>query len=344
MLKTLKMVKKQIVTIICELPRYIRLMRGENKYLYITNRNEKVSPGPSGIGYVCLWPYTSKLNAPMLIPRLGLGMLRIACKNWKFSQSDERASEENCQITVVIGHRGRERIGHLLTTLRSFAAQKDVDIECIVVEQDSESILRDYLPRWVRYIFQKNTGDKDKYNRAAAFNYGVAHAKGQMILLHDNDMIVPEKYCKEMVRIFRMGYEVINIKRFVFYMNKDDSAKIIDGFETIEGCRPEYIVQNLEAGGSLAITRKGYHEIGGMDEGFVGWGGEDNEFWDRAANLRRWIWGYLPVIHLWHEAQRLKGISNNLNVVRAKDLIRIDRNERIKRLTESNYLGKERHE
>jgi hypothetical protein len=40
-----------------------------------------------------------------------------------------------------------------------------------------------------------------------------------------------------------------------------------------------------------------------MDESFVGWGGEDNEFWERAQTLRVWPYGYLPLLHLWHEAQ-----------------------------------------
>jgi GT2 family glycosyltransferase len=315
-------------------------MRGRNRYLCITNRNEKISLGPTGVGYVCLWPYTSKLHAPMLFPRLGQRMLQIACKDWGFSQSDRIAVKADCEITVVIGHRGRERIGHLLTTLRSIAAQREVDIECIVVEQDSESILGDCLPSWVRHIFQRDMGERDKYNRAAAFNCGVNHAKGKIVVLHDNDMIMPEKYCKEIRDIYRKGYEVINVKRFVFYINRSDSLEIMDRCSAIETYKPEFIVQNLEAGGSVAITKKGFHQIGGMDEGFVGWGGEDNEFWDRAASLKRWIWGYLPIIHLWHEAQSLKVVSNNTNIVRAKDLIRIDRSERIRRLKEKAYLGK----
>lgn len=342
MLKKLKILYKQVGTIIFELPKYVRYVRRENRYLCITNRYERISLGPTGVGYVCLWPYTSKLHAPMLFPRLGQEMLRVACKDWEFSESDEVAIKANCEITVIIGHRGRERIGHLMTTLRSIAAQREINIECIVVEQDSESILEDYLPGWVRHIFQRDMGNGDKYNRAAAFNCGVTHAKGEIILLHDNDMIMPREYCKEIISIYRMGYEVINLKRFVFYINKTDSAKIMQSFEAIKDYKPEYIVQNLEAGGSVAITKKGFLQIGGMDEGFVGWGGEDNEFWDRAANLRRWIWGYLPIIHLWHEAQSLKVISNNLNIVRAKGLIKIDRNERIRRVKEKGYLDNNR--
>ena len=66
---------------------------------------------------------------------------------------------------------------------------------------------------------------------------------------------------------------------------------------------PECVVQNLEAGGSLAITRETFYAVGGFDESFVGWGGEDNEFWERAQTRKVWSFGYMPIVHLWHEPQ-----------------------------------------
>jgi predicted glycosyltransferase involved in capsule biosynthesis len=65
-------------------------------------------------------------------------------------------------------------------------------------------------------------------------------------------------------------------------------------------------MQNAQGGGSVAITREAFDAIGGMDESFVGWGGEDNEFWERACLRRVWHWGELPLVHLWHPAQQGK--------------------------------------
>ncbi len=62
-------------------------------------------------------------------------------------------------------------------------------------------------------------------------------------------------------------------------------------------------MQNAEAGGSIALSRDAFHAIGGYDESFVGWGGEDNEFWERAQTRRVWPYGYLPFVHLWHAPQ-----------------------------------------
>jgi hypothetical protein len=80
-------------------------------------------------------------------------------------------------------------------------------------------------------------------------------------------------------------------------------------------------VQNLEAGGSMAIRADTYRAIGGMDETFVGWGGEDNEFWDRCLTRPTWIWGYEPIVHLWHPSQPHKLRSDNPNLARAKELM-----------------------
>lgn len=92
---------------------------------------------------------------------------------------------------------------------------------------------------------------------------------------------------------------------------------------------PDYIVQNLEAGGSMAISAAGFEAIGGMDEGFVGWGGEDNEFWDRCLTLPTWIWGYEPIVHLWHRSQPLKDDLENPNILRCREIMQRSAGDRI---------------
>jgi GT2 family glycosyltransferase len=96
--------------------------------------------------------------------------------------------------------------------------------------------------------------------------------------------------------------------------------------------RSEVVIQNLH-GGSVAITREGYEAIGGLDEDFVGWGGEDNEFWDRAETLRSTRFGYLPIVHLWHAPQFEKLQANDAPAVkRYRDLGDVSPQERIARL------------
>jgi hypothetical protein len=60
----------------------------------------------------------------------------------------------------------------------------------------------------------------------------------------------------------------------------------------------------------LVISRATFLDIGGFDEDFVGWGGEDNEIWDRIMTRKIYPFGHLPMIHLWHAPQPGKRALN----------------------------------
>jgi GT2 family glycosyltransferase len=240
---------------------------------------------------------------------------------------------------VLIGHRGTERLPLLLATLESLAAQENVRLECLVIEQDSEPRIADRLPAWVRHVHGPLSDPAAPYNRSHTFNLGAREARAPVLLLHDNDMLVPAGYARRLLERIARGYAVVNPKRFVFYLDEVHSARVLSGSEDY-GARPaEAIVQNLEAGGSMAITAAAYAAIGGMDEGFVGWGGEDNEFWDRCLTRPTWIWGYEPIVHLWHRGQPLKHRSDNPNLERARALMRRPALERIAALRPAPLPG-----
>jgi hypothetical protein len=314
------------------LPYRFYLYGKENTYLKLTNRIEKIASGPNNLGYVCLWPHTSRLHAPLVFPSLGIRLLKKCLLNSRFKVSEDRQLASRVRLSVLIGHRGMERLPLLLTTIKSIASQVEVELECIVIEQDNLPRIREYLPSWVRYIFLETANASDVYNRSAGFNVGASHADGDILLLHDNDMLIPNTYCRDIVHLVDKGYEALNTKRYVFYLNQDHSEKVLDSIQEIASSPPDYIVQNLEGGGSMGITKEAYLRIGGMDEEFIGWGGEDIEFWNRCALLNRWIWGYEPIIHLWHKSQPLKVKVDNPNIERIRDLNTQSIHERIERL------------
>jgi hypothetical protein len=76
-----------------------------------------------------------------------------------------------------------------------------------------------------------------------------------------------------------------------------------------------------------------------MDESFVGWGGEDNEFWERASLRRVWHWGEMPLVHLWHPAQLGKHRAGSATLQRYEALSAIPPAARIQAL-----LARERGE
>ena len=145
-------------------------------------------------------------------------------------------------------------------------------------------------------------------------------------------VLVPQDYAAWIVQRVAQGYEVVNPKRFIFYLSQAHSQAFFAGKAGLLDAAPETTVQNLEGGGSVAITRTGYARIGGLDESFIGWGGEDNEFWERAQTLRVWPWAGLPLVHLWHAAQPGKQDAGYHTAQHYRALAQMDPQERIRRL------------
>ena len=322
--------------------RYERSLRsGSKAYLSLCNRYEKLSRAPDGTGYACQWRFTSKLHAPGLHPDLGLRLLRRCLDDAPIKRREvPRPFTGRPQISVLIGHRGLTRLPLLLATLETFAAQEAIALEALVIEQSSSIEIADALPRWVRHIHAPLADPSAPYNRSQTFNVGAAHARSEVLLLHDNDMLVPSGYTRRILERVNSGFEVVNPKRYIFYLDQRHTLEHLSSkLAPYDGEAPEAIVQNLEAGGSMAITADAYGAIGGMDEEFVGWGGEDNEFWDRCLTRPTWIWGYEPIIHLWHQGQPLKQTSDNPNIKRAREVMKQPAHQRIGRLRHQRNIS-----
>lgn len=308
---------------------YRRALATRDGWLTLSNRHERLEVAPDHSGGIrCCWQWTSDLSAPRLLPQLGIQIMRRALASHPIVQSDGPAIPgASPEVSFIIGHRGESRLPLMLATIRSIAAQQGVRVECIVVEQSDEPLARSRLQSWVRHVHTPPPAPGMPYSRAWSFNIGIRHARAPVVVLHDNDMLAPIDYAASVLRHVREGYEAVNLKRFVFYLDEAHSRAMVE--EAPVERPPMAITQNLEAGGSIAITREAYERIGGMDESFIGWGGEDNEFWERAQTLKVWNWAYLPIVHLWHDAQPGKQDPGNPTLAHARRLSAIDPRERI---------------
>lgn len=307
---------KQIAgAVLFDLPRFAICMRSSNRasWMFMCNRNERLIQDELGIGVRCDWRWTSDLHAAKVFPLIGRFLMQRALSDWPISLFDTPISSgTEPDITFIIGHKGLARLPHLLLTIESIAGQKGPKIECIVVEQSPKQEIKTYLPHWVRYVYTPLIEANAPYNRSWAFNVGARLARSRVLVLHDNDMLIPADYAKEIITRAWEGYEAINLKRFIFYLSKNHTSKVFSKNSIQSDVPPQTVVQNLEAGGSLAVLASTYFEIGGFDESFVGWGGEDNEFWDRAQTRKVWPYGYLPIVHLYHEPQTGK-LTSKIN-------------------------------
>ena len=273
-------------------------------WVYVRNRKEKLISSKESLGVKCDWDLTSRLHINLIFPLLGKRLFRKAFNDFpiKFSTPGFKKSLQS-KISFIIGHRGDQRLPLLLTVLKSIAAQQGCEIECVVVEQDSQERIKEFLPDWVTYVHSPQSKENMPYSRSGAFNVGAEFAKSDFFIFHDNDILVPEVYAREMWNSYQAGFEVVNLKRFIFFLDEKATQKVCvtKNFDEIPDI--QYIMQNSEAGGSVGISADAFNKIGGFDERFIGWGGEDNELWQRAKTRKVNPFGFLPMIHLWHSPQ-----------------------------------------
>jgi GT2 family glycosyltransferase len=312
----------------------------ERQWTFFCNRDERLLFDERRIGAQCDWRWTSDLHIAKVFPRLGLRLLKRSLRDWPIKLKSETPQDrDGVQVSFIIGHRGKERLPQLLTTLKSIAAQRGCICECIVVEQSEAPEVCSSLPGWVRYIHTPLPDPNFPYSRSWAFNVGARAARGTLLVLHDNDILVPEHYARELMARFEEGYEVINLKRFIFYLSEAHSRRVWGSGDLGLSDAPESVMQNAQGGGSLGVSHEAYFATGGFDESFVGWGGEDNEFWERAQTRVVWPYGYLPVVHLWHESQfgKFNQARDTAELYESRSAIPVE--ERIKELRKRNPLS-----
>jgi hypothetical protein len=286
-----------------DVPRFAAAMAGRRRWIQMKNRREATSS--DGRGVRCHWQHTSDLHIAKVFPSAGAALMRKAFAQWPIVLGSGATGAPACpQVSFIIGHRGLARLPHLLATLRSIAGQRDAAVECIVVEQAIDAEVESHLPPWVRYLHTAPPDRGYDYNRAWTLNAGARAARGELLILHDNDMLVPERYAAEVLARMRDGFDFIDLKRFTFYLSEETTTGFFAGRPI--PMQSSTIVQNLQ-GASIAASRAAYLAVGGFDESFVGWGGEDNEFWERAElGGRATTYGYLPFVHLFHAPQKGK--------------------------------------
>lgn len=298
-------------------------------WLQIRNRNERVRLNEHGVE--CDWRFSSDLHIAHVFPSAGRRLMHRSLARWPIVMRDAPDAVGSPKVSFLIGHRGMDRLPHLMATLRCIAGQSGVATECIVIEQSVVPEIEHLLPPWVRYLHTPLPRPDLPYCRAWSFNIAVTLARSDVLVLHDNDILVPHRYAFEALRRIEEGFSFVDLKRFIFYLGEADTRRVFVTGRPHRGVAAN-VVQNL-VGGSIVVRRDAYHAIGGFDESFVGWGGEDNDFFDRAAfhgGVHRFA--YMPILHLDHPPQPGKLSLTTGAIRRYREMETIDPGVRIARL------------
>lgn len=280
------------------------IARRDNSWLTLRNRQEKIRLAPDGRGVSCEWQGSSELHAARVMPSLGLALMRRALSEHpvRSAEAPGAGRHEVPRVSFVIGHRGSERLPLLRAVLGSIAAQEHSAVECVVVEEICPGDSPCVLPSWVRHVRVPLSDAREGYRRGRNFNVGAREAKGEVVVLHDGDILIPCDYSAEVCARVEGGSEIIDLKRYLFYLTNLHTERLLQGRTGLTTSPPESVVHNAP-GGTIAVRRSTFEAIGGFDEQFEGWGGEDVEFLERAATRQLDRFASLPFVHLWHTAQ-----------------------------------------
>lgn len=161
-------------------------------------------------------------------------------------------------------------------------------------------------------------GDEIPFSKSAAINNAAKHAKGDVFVIYDADAYLPGRviqHCAERIRFARAH----GVRRWfvpyrkLFRLTEAASDRVLAS----DPCDPERFptppnpedVEDMAGSGHghlfgamvMVMPREAFFFVGGLDERFRGWGGEDVSFlraldtlWARHRNTHG------QVLHLWH--------------------------------------------
>jgi hypothetical protein len=194
---------------------------------------------------------------------------------------DTKVSDQPLEerVSVIIAYRGRDRLAALKKSIDTIRNQS-VACHIVLVEQDHISLCQKEIEPLVdSYLFAHS---RTMFNKSWAFNCGVIIAPDELVMLHDGDLLLPENYIKGSIEFLASNDLVLPWAK-ILYLSEESSKRYPNG-----PIKALYIWENHNVVGGSLLTRKSFYlNIGGMDERFEGWGGEDNAFFAKACKLGR---------------------------------------------------------
>lgn len=161
--------------------------------------------------------------------------------------------------------------------------------------------------------------DTTEGGHAKAINAGVTSAAGDAIVLVDSDSLVPASRIRTAARLAWRPGLVVAHDRYCYLT--DRATELVYGgrepFSLDFGPRSRDLHwrPGKGVGNAVAFSRDTWSAVGGYDERFHAWGGDDTAFHltcEAALGPTRWVPG--PVVHLWHERPVEEAVGRPVDV------------------------------
>ncbi|NQX29035.1 glycosyltransferase [Microbacteriaceae bacterium VKM Ac-2854] len=222
------------------------------------------------------------------------------------------------RVSVVVPHYRQQ--SELDRTLLALARQDypPALIEVIVVDDGSPQPPR--VPSGVRLLRQSDLG----FRLAAARNLGAAHATGEVLCFLDADTAPEPGYLRALTRLPALCPEAVTVgrRRHADFGAVAPDAAVQEAGPAHELAEPGWLREGYRASADLlhaddrsyryvigavtACSRAFFETVGGYDESFTSYGGEDWE-WAYRAWLAGAVFAHVPSAVAWHDGPEWAG-------------------------------------
>lgn len=137
----------------------------------------------------------------------------------------------------------------------------------------------------------------EPFNRAASRNQAVKDC--DVAILHDADMILPLEQYQAMIEAALEGRVVVGFNEYRPLSRRTTEEVLVGRVDPFTASPVDRLV-DFSVGGVIAMTPEAWWSVGGMNEEFTDWGGEDTAFANAAGALGPLVRIQGPGVHLWH--------------------------------------------
>lgn len=251
---------------------------------------------------------------------------------------DGVAPPEPPMVSVIVAHyRQPDQLARTLRALRRQDHPRD-RMEVIVADDGSPEVPA--VPDGVRLVRQDDAG----FRLAAVRNLGARAAVGDVLVFLDADTTPEPAYVRELTRLPALAPDCVTVgRRRHARLAGSAPAEDIERAATARALpEPTWLTDGYRAsrnlldaddrsyryviGAVLACSRRMFEQVGGFDESFTAYGGEDWE-WAYRAWVRGAVLAHVPAAVAWHDGPDIAGreatvaSTKNAEAIRLSELI-----------------------